>query len=246
MKQFSLIAVHGNGGGAFRFAPLLPFIPEQINFHAVTLPGFGRIPLDPAIQTLSHYGDWLQQYIVALPRPRVLLGTGIGGTFAIDVVQRYANDIDALILHAPVGTRLEKRWFPRLMRLPGMTEAGRRILSAEALRPISERLLFRGSIPPQHLDAFYNGYRDCAAFGRMFDIITPDWFATLQPQQMPTALLWGELERVLTLDQLADYKRLFPNHLVHTEPNWDHFPTLEQPSAFVHTIATLSAQLLAK
>lgn len=246
MKPFSLIAIHGNGGGAFRFAPLLPFMPEYVNFHAVTLPGFGRKPLNPSLTTVSHYGDWLQQRIAALPQPRVLLGTGIGGTFAIDVAQRHRDNIDALILHAPVGTRLDKRWFPRLMQLPGMTEAGRRALGATVFRPITQRLLFRKAIPPQHLDAFYAGYRECDAFGQMFRIITPDWFASVSRSDVPTALLWGAKERVLTVDQLNDYKQLFPNHVVRIEPEWDHFPTLEQPAAFVQVTVQLVNSLLEK
>lgn len=40
MTSFSLIALHGNGGGGFRFERIKPFIPSEVNFVAPTLPGF--------------------------------------------------------------------------------------------------------------------------------------------------------------------------------------------------------------
>jgi hypothetical protein len=37
----TLVAVHGDGGGGFRFARLLEYVPDDVRLEAVTLPGFG-------------------------------------------------------------------------------------------------------------------------------------------------------------------------------------------------------------
>lgn len=37
MIHFTLIALHGNGGGAFRFARTAPYMPTHIQFVALTL-----------------------------------------------------------------------------------------------------------------------------------------------------------------------------------------------------------------
>lgn len=240
----TLIAIHGNGGGGFRFSRVPDHLPAGVRLVAPTLPGFGGTPRDPALQTLADYGRVVADHVAAQPRPRVLLGTGIGGTFAIEAVQQ-GIDLDGLILHAPVGTRLETRWFPRLMRLPGMTTLGRTLLSAPPLRPLWRRRLFTRPIPDADARRFFDGYAQCAAFGQMFSIITADWFANLQPMIVPAALLWGEQERILPLDQLDDYRALLPNHVVRTVPGWDHFPTLDRPADFARVVTELARRLIA-
>lgn len=239
---FTLVAVHGNGGGAFRFSLLPPHLPQQVRFHAVTLPGFADEPSDPTLTTVADYANKLRELLADLPRPLILLGTGIGGTFALDYAQRFP--LDGLILHAPVGTRLDSRLFPRLMKLPGMTQAGQWAFSTPLLRPFWSRRLFKTALPPAVTQQFFAEYRQCQVFGQMFSIITTDWFDSLQPQPVPAALLWGEEERILTVDQLEDYKSLLPNHVVRTVPGWDHFPMLDDPAGYAAEISALSQQLL--
>lgn len=241
--DFTLVAVHGNGGGAFRFARMAPYVPADVHFQAVTLPGFARVPRDPRLQTLRDYADHLHTLIAGLPEPRILLGTGIGGSIVLEYGQHYPAD--GLILHAPVGTRVDTRLFPRLMKLPGMRTLGKWVFSARPFRPIWRRLLFTGPIPDAYARQFFDEYRHCQVFGQMFDIITADWFAGLRPLPMPAALLWGEKERVLSVDQLADYKAILPHHLVHTVPEWDHFPMIEQPADFTRVVVALARDLLA-
>ncbi|MEM7116232.1 MAG: alpha/beta hydrolase [Chloroflexota bacterium] len=245
-EQLTIVAIHGNGGGAFRFARLLPFVPDTVRFRAITLPGFASVLANPALQTLSDYANHLHEMIAAERRPLVLLGTGIGGSIALEYVQHHPSAVDGLILHAPVGTRLEKRLFPRLMKLPGMRRFGQWAFSSPLTRPIFRRLLFHQPIPDAYLNQFFAEYRQCTVFGQMFDIITPEWFASLQPVDTPTVLLWGERERVLTVDQLNDYKQLLPNHTTHTVPNWDHFPMIEQPAEYSSEVVRLARLLVSQ
>lgn len=227
----TIVAIHGNGGGAFRFARCLPFVPEGVDFRPITLPGFASQPRNPALRSLTDYANYLHAQIATLPKPLFLLGTGIGGTIGLEYAQHFA--LDGLILHAPVGTRLDTRWFPRLMRLPLMTWLGQRVFASLLTRPALSRLLFRGDVPAEYRRQFFEEYGNCSVFGQMFEIISADWFDSLHPIQTPTALLWGELERVLSVDQLDDYKSLLPDHIVRVVPDWDHFPMVEQPASFM-------------
>lgn len=63
-----------------------------------------------------------------------LHGNGGGGSLALEFVQRFSADIDGLLLHAPVGARLRSRLLPRLLRLPGVAELGRRVFASRASR----------------------------------------------------------------------------------------------------------------
>jgi pimeloyl-ACP methyl ester carboxylesterase len=110
-----------------------------------------------------------------------------------------------------------------------------------------KRLIFSqsaGTIPEDYIQKFFDEYRRCAVFAQMFDIITDEWFQSLRPSDVPTVLLWGEKERVLTPDQAADYQKLLPNSFIKLVPNWDHFPMIEQPDEYAQLIVELARSLL--
>lgn len=242
--DFTLIALHGNGGGAFRFERVQPYIPANICFYPITLPGFAHTPRDPTLQSLRDYATYLRTVVAGEAHPLVLLGHGIGGTILLEFAQIYPAEVEALILHAPVGTRLETRLFPRLMKLPGLRSLGQHLFASPLTRPIFKRLLFTQPVPPAYLNRFFDEYRRCAVFGQTFDLITPEWFNTLHPIDTPAALLWGTRERILTVKQLDDYRALLSNPIVRIVSNWDHFPMIEQPAEYAAEIISLARKLI--
>ena len=96
------------------------------------------------------------------------------------------------------------------MAVPGARALGQRLFASRLLRPIFRRLLFSRAVPPAYLDRFFEEYRQCSVFSQMFDLITPAWFQGLRPTELPSALLWGEAERLLSVDQVDDYRALLP------------------------------------
>lgn len=246
MSGFSLIAIHGNGGGGFRFERLKPFIPPTVNFVAPTLPGFSNKKQDPNLKTLKDFAFKLREMIENEPKPMVLLGTGIGGSIALEFLQHFEREVQALILHAPVGTRLNQRLFPKLMKPMFIRRFGQWIFSSALARPLFKPILFQSpeQIPADYLKRFFDEYRRCEAFAQMFDIINDAWFQSLRPSTLPAVLLWGEKERVLTPDQAKDYQMLLPNSTIKLVANWNHFPMIEQPEDFAQQILTLSRELI--
>ena len=240
----TVIALHGNGGGAHRYARTAPHFDAGVALEALTLPGFAREPRDPAIRDLSGFAEHVAQAIASIPRPRMLLGHGIGGSIALEFVQRHAAEIDALILHAPVGARLDQRRFPALMRIPGARGTARRLLASRVFRPIWRRLFFDETVPRDYLDRFFSEYGSCTAFADMFDWITAPWFNGLEPVNTRTALVWGEREKILSPDHIADYTRLVPNHFVRRIPEWDHFPMIDRPEDYARVISDVARELL--
>jgi hypothetical protein len=43
--KLTIVVLHGNGGGAFRFERVKPYLPAQVRFCAVRLSGFAKVPL---------------------------------------------------------------------------------------------------------------------------------------------------------------------------------------------------------
>ncbi len=258
-SHLTIVAIHGNGGGSFRFSFLMEHIPKHVNFVAVTLPGFAGVPLNHSVSSVEDLAEilheelcgselpegWLssQSWTSLEKRPFILLGTGIGGSIALQYAQKYAHYLAGLILHAPVGTRLDTRWFPRLMSLPINRKIGKMVFTSSLIRPFWRKVLFTKPLPKEEETQFFDEYRQCQLFGELFDWITPEWFNTLKPVAIPAALLWGERERVLTVDQLDDYKALLLEPIIHTEPDWDHFPMLDTPKQFVEVLTSLSLKI---
>lgn len=244
----TILAVHGNGGGGTRFENVAQHLPDDsTRFVYFDLPGFNGTPVDPSATDVAAYADKVANLIETLREPGeplVVLGHGIGGSIALDLASRRPEVMDGLILHAPVGADLDTRLFPRVMSTKPVRELLRRMVAAKPFRPIWRKLFFPIGAPKQDTDTFFEGYRDCAAFGQMFEIINVEWFEALTPvTDLPTVLLWGEHDRVLKSGQTEGIAAKTPNAKKVIEAGWDHFPMLEQPQEYARVISTLATDL---
>jgi pimeloyl-ACP methyl ester carboxylesterase len=242
-SDLHIVAVHGNGGGASRFASMVTAVGDRARVTAVTLPGFSTTRRDPSLVTVSDYADRLAELIEPLGTP-VVLGHGIGGSFALDLAARRPDTMSALILHAPVGANLDTRLFPRVMSTTPVRWLAKRLIAARLPRPLWRRLFFPHGAPKHVLDTFFDEYRTCEAFGQMFDIISPAWFRQLPPvDTVPTVVLWGEHDRVLRSGQADVITTKVPKAQTVVHPGWDHFPMIEQPGDYAEVILDLARQL---
>lgn len=239
----SIVAVHGNGGGASRYDLVGPELPAEVEFRAVTLPGFSTAPKDPTLQTLSDYADRLADLFADLDRP-VVLGHGIGGSIALDLAGRRPELFGGLVLHAPVGAGLDSRLFPRVMSSRLVRSFIRRAISSQALRPVLRRVFFPHGAPQVTLDRFFEEYRHCESFGDMFDLIDRSWFESLETvTAVPTVVLWGENDRVLRSGQSDEIRSKVPHAEVVMKQGWDHFPMIEQPEEYAREIVAIAERL---
>ncbi len=239
----TVVAVHGNGGGGFRFSMVAERMPEHIRFITPDLPGFGQAGRTTPLPSIRAYAEWLADVVAAAPGPRVLLGHGIGGAFVLEMLQRHRDLVHGVILHAPVGVRLATRRFPALMKLRPMRWMVQQALASPLLRPMWRRQFFRAPVPSRVERTFFSNYGQCAAFGSMFDMITPRWFDSLHAVDVPAVLLWGGRERVLSAAHAEEYRVVLAQAEVMIEPEWDHFPMLDAPSAYASRIASLAHAL---
>ena len=249
-RPLTIVALHGNGGGGERFARVVPAMPSGTTLYAPTLPGFSRRPRDPSLRTLTDYADHVAEELIEVARrdgiAPVLLGHGIGGSIALDLVSRRPELVRALVLHAPVGADLDTRLFPRIMSTRPMRAAVKRVLSSRLARPVWRRLFFPYGAPKATLDEFFEAYRHCAVFGDMFEVITASWFDRLQPVRgVPSILLWGAEDRVLRSGQVDAIRAKVPDAEVVVREGWDHFPMIEQPEEYARELAAMAQRLTA-
>lgn len=236
-----IAAVPGNGGSPARWELLPDPLAEDTMLHAITLPGFDGAPLPWSSPTADDFAAAMIAAVEALPRPRVVFGTGIGGSIALQAAQR-TGWADGFILHAPVGPSLDTRLLPKLMRPQIVRSFAKAAISSPVGRALGRRRY--ADVPPDTIDRVLGDYAHCDAFGPMWDILTADWWNALQPVREPALLLWGAGDGVLDAAHAAEFARVVPDAEVRTELDWAHYPMLEQPEDFAATIAKIAHDLV--
>ncbi len=246
----SVIAVHGNGGGAFRWERLpLPLADgsgpngERVELHGLTLPGFQGTPLPAGDISMATFTDAIVAEVEACPHPRVLLGHGIGGALALDAVAHHPALADGLILHAPVGANLDERWFPKVMSAPPIRKFAKAAVSSPITRTLAGPRLFANS-PDGYGRRFLAEYARADGFEVMFDLLTAEWFEGLPPTSVPTTILWGDHDRVLQPSQADDLARRLEHSNRRIVEGWGHYPMIEQPRAYAAVVSDIAADLV--
>lgn len=237
-----VLALAGNGGNAARWAQLPQPLAADVTLRPVILPGFDGVPLPTPNPTVEDFAEWLAEQLRAAPGPRVLLGTGIGGSIGFQAAQD-AGLADGYIFHAPVGPKLDSRLLPKLMQPPPIRKAVKRSIGGPVGRALLRRR-FGDTLDRETIDDFAQGYLDCDAFEVMWDILDASWFDGLGPIAEPSILIWGSEDGVLAADHAHGFERILPDAEVIVEPAWGHYPMLEAPQHFAETVADLAHRLV--
>ncbi len=242
----TIIAIHGNGGGAFRFA-LVPELVPPARLHPLTLPGFQGRVLPEGPTTIDTFTNAVRDAIAGVrvsdPTGKVvLLGHGIGGSIALDVVAHDAAVADGLILLSPVGVKLDERWFPKVMSKPPIRKAAKAIISSPVMQATAGRFLFKPA-PRPFAKRFLAEYANADAFEVMFDLLNADWFDGLPPVEIPVAIVWGGNDRVLDVSHVEAYEAAIADTRRIVRQDWGHYPMIEQPEDFATAIAECALEL---
>ena len=246
LQNISITAIHGNGGGGFRFDLARPLFPNNINFYNPSLPGFDCNKSQDKKLTIKEYADWLADYLVDIPRPNILMGHGLGGVFVLEFLQKYEYLVDGVILHSIVGANLNKRIFPKLMKLPKVAFLIKNLIASPAFRLIISRKFFQNKIDTNYEKLFFEAFGKCDAFENMFQIINYSWFKSLLKIHLPTIFLWGEKDWILKPNEISELQSLFPYSSKLIITDWDHFPMIDKPESYAFEITRIATDLATK
>lgn len=220
----ALVALHGDGGGAFQFARLPPFFSPAISFHAPSLPGFGGLPRDPRIASLRGFADLLAGFLIDLDPPRVLLGHGLGAAITFELLSLHPQLVAGAILHDPPGAKGESV-------LPWRSRAARRLLLATP-RLARERRARRLVGPALAADVGEEWLDKILRTELLLE--TPAWLAAAREgwkrQNAPALLLHGKKAP----DPL--WAELMPAAERRCQPQWRRFPMMETPAEYARTV----------
>lgn len=229
MPKAALVALHGDGGGSFQFARLPPLFPDEIAFHAPTLPGFGGLLRDPRVASLRDLADLLAGFLIDLDPPRVLLGHGLGAAITFELLSLHPQLVAGAILHDPPGRQGDSV-------LPWRRRATRRFLLAtpQFARARRARALVGPALAAEVGEEWLSRLLRSDLL-----LETPGWLAAARQgwtaQRGRALLLHGKRP----LDPL--WSTLLPGAARHQEPGWGNFPMMDAAADYARivTAATL-------
>jgi pimeloyl-ACP methyl ester carboxylesterase len=233
-----LLVVHGADGGD----GVLPFhegLAERFRVVAPSLPGFGRTELPGWLDSVDDLAYFLLDVLAELGRgPTDLLGIGFGGWVAAEMAVRSQERLRRLVLADAVGIKVsgpETRdvadtlvlahedavkltWHdPRAgagMTWPGAPGVGEAELTG-VLRAL-ETVSLLGWRPFMH---------------------NPKLLRRLGRIRIPTLVLWGESDRVVSPDYGRAFHRAIPGSTFQVIARAGHYPHRERPDEFTRAVS---------
>jgi pimeloyl-ACP methyl ester carboxylesterase len=220
--------------------PWLDKLSAQFRVIAPHHPGFGQSSLPDWFGTVDDIAYLYLDLARTLGlRDAVLVGADFGGWIAAEMAVRNTHGFSHLVLAAPLG-----------IKLGGVTQ--RDIVDMHAI-PRAEfmRLAWadpqRGEIdytalPENELAAIVRGREALALFGWKPYMHNPRLKRWLHRIDIPTLLLWGEQDRIVTPTYGEGWRAAIPGARMEQIRDAGHFPHWEQPQEFAARLAAFTGR----
>jgi pimeloyl-ACP methyl ester carboxylesterase len=243
-----ILLVHGANPVSPR-APFVDLLAAQGEVVAPSHPGFGNSPRPEDFDTIYDLVRLYLDVLDALPEKAVMIGFSFGGWIAAEVAVCGHPKLDRLILVDPVGIKLGGREERDIVHFfnTSPAELARLAWHAPERRPEGVYGLgWQSEIGDQMSDA------DMVLLARNWDALclyawrphlyNPQLKHWLRRISVPTLVLWGAGDGIVTPDYGRAYAALIPGAEFQAIAEAGHHPELEQPGAFVNAVARFMRQ----
>ncbi|MBO0738709.1 MAG: alpha/beta hydrolase, partial [Alphaproteobacteria bacterium] len=216
-------------------ARFLELLGGHGEIFAPSSPGFGRSPRPKDFDTVYDLVHLYLEVLDTLPSDKVtLLGFSFGGWLAAELAAACGHRLDKLVLVDPLGIKVSARETPDILDIFNRSpdEVRRRSWHdpdrfAPDFNAMSDEALVTYARNREALCLYaWQPY--------MYNPQLPRWLGRIR---VPTLLLWGESDGVVTPDYGRTYSRLIPGSCLQLIQNAGHHPEIEQPQAFVERVA---------
>ncbi len=239
----TLLLIHGINP----ISPKASFVAELArtrNVIAPSHPGFGASPLPADFDTMYDLVNLYLDVLDNLPEGGIAVaGFGFGGWIAAELAVAGHPRLQHLILVDPVGIKIGGREDRDITHMfnTNPAELHRRSWHDPAMRPAGiHGLGWQATINDDMTDAemitLARNWDSLCLFAwrpHMFNSQLKHWLHRIK---VPTLVLWGESDRIVTPDYGRHYASLIPGAIFEAIPRAGHHPELEQPAAFVASV----------
>ena len=230
----ALVFVHGAAADARLWQPQLAALADEFTVVAWDEPGAGRSSDVPADFRLEDYADCLAGLIEELGLgPAHLAGLSWGGTVVLELYRRRPELVTTLILADTYagwkGSLPAEEVELRVAGVRAAIAAGR-----EEFDPTLPGL-FAGDPPAEFvplLEQMAVDVRPASMGTALFVMAETDQRDLLPRVDVPTLLIWGELDARSPLRVAHEFQEAIPNAELVVIPGSGHVSNLEQPDLF--------------
>ena len=222
-KKPSILLMHGSGLTHIVWSLHEQFYASQgYNVLSVDIPGHGNSE-GPSLKSIKEISDWIKSLMNTLNISKIIIaGHSQGSLVGIDFAARYPNLLNSLILVAgsykmPVNQDLidfaeagDEKAITLMMKWG--YEGSKAFIGGNPVKKIINSSREIREVLAVDLNAC-NNYNDGAEF--------------LKKINCPTLCIFGELDKMITVDKGKEFAALVPNSKIHVIKNCGHMIILE-------------------
>ena len=223
------------GEGLAPERPWLDRLAQQFRVVAPSHPGYGRSSLPDWLMSVD---DLAYLYLDLADRlefaDAVLVGGCLGGWIAAEMAVRNTRGFGHIVLVDPLGIKnrgVNDRDIVDMHAIPRET-----FLELAWADPRKAAIDYT-QLPETELAAIVRGQQAFAHFGWKPYMHNPRLKQWLHRIDIPTLLLWGERDRIVTPEYGEGFRAAIPGARMQLIPDAGHFPHWEQPEAFADALA---------
>jgi pimeloyl-ACP methyl ester carboxylesterase len=214
------------------------------NVIAPSHPGFGASPLPLDFDTMYDLTNLYLDVLDNLPEGGVAVaGFGFGGWIAAELAVAGHPRLQHLILVDPVGIKIGDRETRDIVHHfnTNPTELNRRTWHDPANRPagiygLGWQATISDAMADTEMITLARNWDSLCLFAWSPHMFNPRLKHWLHRISVPTLVLWGESDQIVTPDYGRQYAGLIPGAVFETIPGAGHHPELEQPAAFIQRV----------
>ena len=232
-----LLFLHA-GEGLSPDRPWLDRLAQHFRVIAPVHPGWGRSALPDWMSSVDDiaylYLDLSKQLDL---KDAVLVGNCFGGWIAAEMAVRDTRRFAKLVLAAPLGAKFGGLHDRDIADMHGMARAE---VEQLAWADPSRGAIDYTKMPEIELAGIVRGREAFTLFGWKPYMHNPKLKRWLHRIDMPTLLLWGERDRIITPVIGEQWRNAVAGASLETIADAGHFPQWEQPQVFADRIAAFA------
>jgi len=202
-------------------------------------PGFGHSPRPDDFDTMYDLVHLYRELLDALPEKATMIGFSFGGWIAAEVAAGGSAKLDRLVLVDPVGIKLGGREERDIVHFfnTSPTELNRRSWHDPARRPpgtygLGWQAVIDEAMSDDELVGRARNWDALCLYAWRPHMYNPQLKHWLRRIAVPTLVLWGAADRIVTPDYGRAYSALIPGAQFTAIEEAGHHPELEQPRDF--------------
>lgn len=225
-------------------APFVEMLARHGEVIAPSHPGFGTSDRPTDFDSMYDLVNLYHDVLDAIAAPGVsVIGLGFGGWLAAELAVAGARKIERLVLVDPVGIRISDRETRDIVHFfnTDPAELNRRAWHDPANRPdgiyaLGWQATISEAMTNDEMIALARNWDSLCLYGWKPHMYNPQLAFWLRRIAVPTLVLWGASDRIVTPDYGRAYARLIPHAVFRLIDAAGHHPELEQPRAFTDAV----------